>query len=150
MIRSAHPGDIPQLIAIQQAIESEDAILGYCADTAFDWADRNFAFTYVAVVEREVVGFVHCEPRPYAGESVLSPGSKILEICELLVIEPYRSMGIGQKLMTIVRNEAETQGFHHLRVHSASRRFDEILRFYRRCGFTPWYLEMTMDLAMPI
>jgi hypothetical protein len=33
-----------------------------------------------------------------------------------------------------------------MRLYSAAKRFDEILAFYRGCGFAPWYLEMVKPI----
>ena len=34
-----------------------------------------------------------------------------------------------------------------MRLYSAAKRFDDILAFYRKCGFAPWYLEMVKPIG---
>lgn len=48
--------------------------------------------------------------------------------------------------MATLQARARDDGFTHLRVCSASKRFADIQAFYMSCGFTPWYLEMTQDI----
>jgi len=147
MIREATHDDIPALVALQKAIEDENAIRGYQADSADDWSERDLTWTLVAVVGTRVIGFVYCAPRPYAGECVFPPGSRILEIADLLVAEPSRSQGLGHQLVGEIRRRAVEAGFTHLRVYSSARRFDDVVEFYRSCGFSPWYLEMTQEIG---
>jgi GNAT superfamily N-acetyltransferase len=134
------------MMALQRSTEEEDAVWGYSADSAEQWANRNLAWTLVGILHGKPVGFICCLPRPYSGECVFPAGSRILEILELHVAAGYRSQGLGSKLVAAIQRQAEQDGFTHLRVYSAARRFDDIVRFYRSCGFTPWCLEMTMKI----
>jgi GNAT superfamily N-acetyltransferase len=134
------------MMTLEESVERENAIWGSHADTKDVWANRNLEWTFVALCDGDVAGFVYCQPRPYSGECVFRPDSKILEIVTLIVEKSVRSQGLGHELMDMVRQEARRQGFTHLRVYSASRRFDDILKFYRSCGFTPWYVEMTRGI----
>lgn len=132
---------------LQRSIEEENSIWGYCADSSDDWANRNLAWTLLAVVEAKPVGFIHCLPRPYSGECVFRADSRILEIVDLVVATPYRHRGLGHELVAAIQAQAREEGFTHLRVYSAAKRFDDILEFYRSCGFRPWYLEMTQEIG---
>ncbi len=146
MIRKAIPEDIPDMVALQRAIEEEHALWGYGADSPEEWATRDLAWTWVATEDGELVGFILCAPRPYAGECVFPNESRVLEIVELAVAEAERDRALGHELVTAVRQQAHKDGFTHLRVYSAAKRFDDIVRFYRSCGFEPWYLEMTQAI----
>jgi GNAT superfamily N-acetyltransferase len=147
MIRKAKTEDIPILIALQRSIEAENAIWGYSADSAGTWAKRDLAWALLATVETQPVGFVYCSPRPYSGECVFPDGSRILEIVDLVIAPPNRCRGLGHELLAAIQRQAREEGFTHLRVYSAAKRFDDILKFYRSCGFTPWYLEMTKEIG---
>ena len=147
MIRKAKTEDIPSLMALQRSIEEENAVWGYVADSAEDWGKRNLAWTLLGIVEAGPVGFIHCSPRQYAGECVFPPASKILEIVDLIIATPYRCRGLGHELVAAIQRQASEEGFTHLRAYSAAKRFDDIVRFYRSCGFTPWYLEMTREIG---
>ena len=146
MIRRATTDDIPSLVSLQESIEQEDAILGYGADSAETWSKRALDWTLIASREGLPVGFIHCLPRPYSGECVFPAESRILEIAELVVAKPHRSRGLGGELVAAIQEMSRQEGFTHLRVYSAAKRFEDIVRFYGRCGLTPWYVEMTQDL----
>lgn len=146
-IREATPEDIHDIVALQQALEAEGAIHGYRADPAEQWARRDLRWVLLAVSEGSIRGFVYCAPRPPEGECVFPDGSKVLEIAELVIAPSSRRGGWGRSLMAAVEQHAAKQGFTHLRVYSAAKRFDDILRFYRGCGFAPWYLEMTKPVT---
>ena len=146
MIRPAGIDDISDLIRLQSAAEAEGAVWGYVAEAHEVWATRDLSWTAVASDGRHALGFVHAAPRPYAGECVFPGDSAILEIVDLIIDADARSQGLGFELVAWVRDRACEDGYTHLRVYSASKRFDDVVRFYRSCGFTPWYLEMTQQL----
>ena len=148
MIRNATVDDLPALVSLQKSIEEEGAIWGYRADSVEVWARRDLTWTLVSTAEDRVAGLIYCAPRENTGQSVFRQDSKILEIVELLVAAPYRSRGIGHDLVAAVKRRAVENGFNHLRVYSAAKRFDSVVKFYRSCGFAPWYLEMTQEIRM--
>ena len=145
-IRKANKADIAAVLAMQQDLASEGAIWGYGADSADVWNDRNLNWLFLAIDSYEPVGFIYCEERPYEGECVFPEGSRILEIVELYVRPDSRQSRIGQQLVKTVQSKAKAAGFSHMRLYSAAKRFDDILAFYRDCGFTPWYLEMVKPI----
>jgi GNAT superfamily N-acetyltransferase len=146
-MRKATTDDIPGMIALQRAVEEDDAIWGYGSDPAEEWAKRDLTWSIVAFGDDDLRGFIYCEPRPYAGECVFAAGSKILEITELVIAECERNRGLGSQLVAAMRRQAEEDGFTHMKVYSAAKRFDDIVKFYRRCGFSPWYVEMTQPIG---
>jgi GNAT superfamily N-acetyltransferase len=147
MIRKATPEDISALVALQRSIEDEGAIWGYHADSAEEWAHRDLSWTLLAIEQDQIIGFVYCCRRPYSGECVFPQEAKILEIVDLIVATQNRRQGLGHEFLAALQRQARTDGFTHLRLYSSAKRFDDILRFYRSCGFTPWYLEMTKGIG---
>lgn len=147
MIRKAQTEDIPVLVSLQEEVETERAIWGYGVDSPEEWAKRDLTWTFLAIDEARPVGFIYCSPRRYLGECVFPSNSNILEIVELVITSEERCHGFGHKLVTVLHQQAQTAGFTHLRVYSAAKRFDAIVRFYRSCGFTPWFLEMTQEIG---
>lgn len=143
MIRKAEAEDIPTLFSLQKEIETEQAIWGYGADPAEEWSKRNLAWTFLAMDGTRPLGFIYGCERPYAGECIFPSASRILEIVELVVTAKERAHGIGHELVTVLEKRALEEGITHLRIYSAAKRFDAIVRFYRSCGFAPWYVEMT-------
>ena len=146
-MRKATQDDVPGMIALQTAVEEDDAIWGYGADRPEQWAKRDLVWSMVADGDGELRGFIYCHPRPYAGECVFPVGSKVLEIAELVIAERERNRGLGGELVAAIRQQAQEEGFTHLRVYSAAKRFDDIVKFYRGCGFSPWYVEMTQRIG---
>ncbi len=138
--------DIPTLISLQKQLEKEDVIFGYRADSEEDWTKRCLEWSFVASENSNLVGFIYCCPRKYEGECLFSSDSQILEIVEFFVIKEFRHCGIGHKLVKMILKVASKNGFTNLRLYSAAKRFDNIVSFYRKCGFVPWYLEMTMKI----
>jgi GNAT superfamily N-acetyltransferase len=138
--------DLPVIIAFQHSLEAEGSIWGYKADSLEDWANRDLRWTLLETIENKPVGFIHCIRREPSGECVFPKDANVLEIMELFVAQNYRDVGIGQRLVSEIKAQAVVEGFTHLRLYSAARRFDDIVKFYRNCGFDPWYLEMTQDL----
>lgn len=81
---------------------------------------------------------------PHEADGAVFPSrSRVLEIFDLLVDRTHRNRGHGRQLVTAAREHAKQGGFSHLRVYSAAKRFDDVVRFYRSCGFAPWYVELT-------
>jgi len=147
MIRSARPEDIVSFIALQRCVEDAGEIWGYAADPETKWSARSLAWSFVAVHDGQAVGFIYCEPREHAGECVFPARSRILEITELVVHPEHRDHGHGRQLLASARAQAVRDGFSHLRVYSAAKQLEDVVRFYRSCGFTPWYVELTQPLG---
>lgn len=150
MIREAQTADIPVLISLQKEVEIEEAIWGYGADLPEEWIKRSLEWTFLAIEGTHALGFIHCLPRAYSGECVFPSEGKILEIVELVVTAEERCRGLGRGLVDSIRKHAQKDGFTHLRVYSAAKRFDAIVKFYRSCGFTPWYVEMTQEIGSAV
>jgi GNAT superfamily N-acetyltransferase len=147
-IRKAGAADIAVILSMQNDLASEGAIWGYAADSPREWNHRNLGWLFLAVDGCEPVGFIYCAERPYQGECVFSEGSRILEIIEIYVRPQCRGAGVGRRMVDAVQSEAAASGFTHMRLYSAAKRFDDILAFYRGCGFAPWYLEMVKPIVV--
>ena len=145
-IQRANLDDIDAIISMQLCLAIEDVIYGYEADTDEDWQGRDLEWVYMARHEGKAAGFIYGAERPYKNECVFTEKSRILEIVELYVCPEFRHDGIGKQLVEKIISKAKSQGYSHLRLYSSAKRFDDILKFYRDCGFTPWYLEMTCSI----
>lgn len=145
-IRTAKKSDLHSLSSMQKLLESEGAIWGFGADPIQEWEALDLNWLLVAEEDELPVGYVFCVPREYKGECVFPEGSRILEILEIYVRPASRRDGVGHELVSAVQARAEEEGFSHLRLYSASKQFDDVVRFYRDCGFNPWYLEMVKPI----
>ena len=146
-IRKGNDGDITGILLMQKDLASESAIWGYGPDSVEVWNDRDLDWLFLAMDGCKPVGFIYCVERPYGDECVFPEGSRILEIVELYVRPGSRHRGLGRQLVNAVQARAEVSGFSHMRLYSAAKRFDDILAFYRECGFAPWYLEMVKRIG---
>lgn len=147
-IRRATRRDIETILQMQLQLQAEEAIRGYGPDTRPEWAGRDLELTFLAEDDDgRACGFIYGCDRPRKGECVFPDTARVAEIVELYVAPEARHAGLGKKLVDAFRQAAQEMGYTHLRLYSAARRFDDIVAFYRGCGFDPWYLEMTMDLG---
>jgi GNAT superfamily N-acetyltransferase len=145
-IRKADTTNLVAILSMQEDLASEGAIWGYGADSLEEWKNRELNWLFIAMEGSKPVGFIYCAERPYQGEYVFPEGSRILEIVELYVRPESRHFGVGKQLVNVAQSKAKDDGFSHMRLYSATKRFDDILAFYRGCGFTPWYLEMVQPI----
>jgi ribosomal protein S18 acetylase RimI-like enzyme len=54
----------------------------------------------------------------------------------------FRNRHIGGQLMEELMAVAAHQGIQRFVVSSTSKEMNKILHFYRRYGFTPWYVQL--------
>jgi GNAT superfamily N-acetyltransferase len=82
---------------------------------------------YVAELD-SIVGWIHVaiiqslESNPF------------VEICGLVVAEPYHGRGIGTRLVAMAESWAREKGYNHIRVRTNVLR-EETRKFYRQVGF---------------
>jgi GNAT superfamily N-acetyltransferase len=146
MIRRAEVTDVSGISRLQRVVEAEQCLWGFHADAAEVWRSRDLSWTLLHDVDGDVVAFVHCLPKTYRGAAIYPAGSRVLEVVELMVAPSHRGQEVGGNLVRAIKAQALGEGFTHLHVYSAAKRFDDILRFYRECGFEPWHIVMTQKL----
>ena len=96
----------------------------------------------VAVVEDEIIGYGRGEVYISRDLCIFEEGERHLEIHDLYVREPYRSAGVGGRLVERMKEIASRNGIRRFRVHSATMDLDRVLKFYRNHGFKTWCMEM--------
>lgn len=94
----------------------------------------------LAFVEGEVAGFISCH-----AQWLLHHASLIGEIQEMVVVEKFRSQGIGKKLLHQLEVIAREKGIRQLEVTSNKKRVNAH-RFYLREGFGETHLKFTREL----
>ena len=102
------------VVETREQIEKVIATYGHCA--------------FVAVAQEKIVGWIH------AFTAITIESKPFVEISGLVVNEYCRSMGIGKKLVTRIREWAIEKGISSLRVRTNTKRLETHL-FYSRIGF---------------
>ena len=100
------------------------------------------------IAERDgrAVGYAMLTAGP--GAATWDLGEVVVEIETLSVLASERGSGVGAALMEAGRRWALERGARTILVGLAHTNVDA-RRFYEREGFTPFYLDMTLDLRTP-
>jgi ribosomal protein S18 acetylase RimI-like enzyme len=54
----------------------------------------------------------------------------------------FRNKQVGGKLMEKLLEVAENNGIKRFLVNTVTNDMDQIMKFYRRFGFEPWFVEL--------
>jgi GNAT superfamily N-acetyltransferase len=144
-VRRAAPDDAPALAALRAEWGAEG---GTPDDAAFrhlfaEWVATHAAThaAWVAADGGEVVGmaFLAELPRPPSAEVGLRLHGDLQSV---YVRPPYRSRGLGARLVRAVVDEARARGMARLTVQSGER----AVTLYERAGFAPSPRLMRLDL----
>jgi GNAT superfamily N-acetyltransferase len=102
---------------------------------------------YFLVAERDaqLLGYIRGSLHEAAPVAVLSAGGACVEIEDLYVRADVREGGVGQGLLERLLTVARQAGVRRFVVGTLSTQTDKILRFYRRHGFTAWYIQFFMQ-----
>ena len=104
--------------------------------------ERFPAYFVVAESGGGLVGYIHGSVHFGKGVAVIAEGEPYVEIENVYVQPGFRHRHIGGQLMERLLAVAGHQGIQRFVVSSTSKEMDQILTFYRRHGFTPWYVQM--------
>lgn len=91
----------------------------------------------------EILGFARGKPVDVTDKLLMAipDGGTLFEVTELYVVPARRRQGIGAQLLTRLLEAAAAEGYERSTLVSATTRSDELIRFYRRHGFEPWWIE---------
>jgi ribosomal protein S18 acetylase RimI-like enzyme len=73
---------------------------------------------------------------------VLPKQETYLEVENIYVRPEFRNQHVGGDLLERLLAIAEQNGIRRFSVNTITKDMDRILRFYRRYGFKPWYVEL--------
>ena len=104
--------------------------------------ERFPAYFLVAESDRGIVGYVNGSVHRSTGVAVIPEGEPYVEIDNVYVHPDFRHRGIGGMLLDRLLAVAAHHGMQRFLVSSVSKEIDKILHFYRRHGFTPWYVQL--------
>jgi GNAT superfamily N-acetyltransferase len=97
------------------------------------------------IAERDGLAVGYAMLTASGGAATWDLGEVVVEIETLSVLAPERGSGVGAELMEAARRWAVDRGARTILVGLAHTNVDA-RRFYEREGFTPFYLDMVLDV----
>ena len=126
---------------LQNEWVKENITYGYYADSCDEIIDYNKEYCYVAIHEKQIIGYVTAEMRVNDGSgymNVFPKGADFLQVNDLYVSPAYRSNHIGEKLLSLVEEKAKENNIEHFYLSSATKDAEAVRRFYQRNGYRIW------------
>jgi ribosomal protein S18 acetylase RimI-like enzyme len=96
----------------------------------------------VAETDSQIIGYVNGTVLINEKVEVLPKQETYLEIENIYVQPEFRNQHVGGALIEQLLATAEQNGIKRFSVSTVTKDMDRILRFYRRYGFKPWYVEL--------
>lgn len=144
-IRACTSTDIDGVIALERQWEQEDIAYGdfnpMSREAYIAILERFPAYFLVAEHNGQLVGYVHASTDHEQRVEVFPEGEPYVMIEDIYVLPDFRDQEIGGKLLERVFAIAQAAGMQRFVVGTKSKETDEILRFYRSHGFTPWRIQ---------
>ncbi|MDD6526369.1 MAG: GNAT family N-acetyltransferase [Oscillospiraceae bacterium] len=126
---------------LQNEWVKENITYGYYADSCDEIIDYNKEYCYVAIHEKQIIGYVTAEMRVNDGSgymNVFPKGADFLQMNDLYVSPAYRSNHIGERLLSLVEEKAKENNIEHFYLSSATKDAEAVRRFYQRNGYRIW------------
>ena len=144
-IRACTHNDIDALLQLDRQWEQEQIAHNFTPISRNEFLtalERFPAYFLVAESDRRIVGYINGSVRLHKWVAVLPEGEPYVEIENVYVHPDFRHRHIGGQLMERLFAVAAHHGIQRFVVSSTSKEMDKILHFYRRHGFTPWYVQL--------
>jgi len=103
--------------------------------------ERFPAYFLVAEQDRRLVGYLHASVDHDKLVEVIPAEQPYIQIEDIYVHPDFRNHDIGGQLLERLFEIARQAGIQRFVVGTRSKETDQILRFYRRHGFTPWSIQ---------
>lgn len=142
VIRECRPEDVEAVHRLDLDWAAEGVTHGFGPSSPEEIRDALGPYLLVAAVDGEVIGYSRGEVHVSRDLCIFQEGERHLEIYDLYVREPYRSAGVGGRLVERMKEIAGRNDIRRFRVHSATKDLDRVLSFYRGHGFKTWCMEM--------
>jgi ribosomal protein S18 acetylase RimI-like enzyme len=144
-IRACTPQDIDAVLQLESQWEQEQIAHNFMPSSRDEFLtalQRFPAYFLVAESAGDLVGYLQGAVRLHKWVPILPEREPYVEIEQVYVAPGFRNRRIGEQLMERLFAVAAQHGMQRFVVSSTSRDMDKILHFYRRHGFTPWYVQM--------
>jgi GNAT superfamily N-acetyltransferase len=144
-IRTCTPADIDGVIALERQWEQEAIAYGdfnpMSREAYLAILERFPAYFLVAERDGHLVGYIHASVQLNNLVEVIPAQEPYVEIEDIYVQPDFRGQDIGGELLERVFDVARQEGIQRFIVETLSKETDQILRFYRSHGFTPWRIQ---------
>jgi ribosomal protein S18 acetylase RimI-like enzyme len=144
LIRECTHQEIDIVLQLDSQWEQEDIAHNFTPVSREEFLTALKRFpTYFLVAESDggLMGYIQGVVR-HRWVAVLPDGEPYVEIEQVYVHPDFRHRDIGGQLLERLFAVAAHQGIQRFVVSSTSKEMDKILQFYRRHGFTPWYVQL--------
>jgi len=144
-IRLCTPQDINAVLQLDRQWEQEHIAHNFTPSNRQEFLavlKRFPAYFLVAECDGGIVGDIQGAVRHHKGLPVFPEGEPYVEIEQVYVHPDFRHRHIGRQLMERLMAVAAQHGIQRCVVSSTSTEMDQIIHFYRRHGFTPWYVQL--------
>ena len=145
LIRACSPDDIDGVVQLERQWEQEDIAYGafnsMLREAYVTILERFPAYFLVAEHDRRLVGYLHASADPDKLVEVIPADQPYIQIEDIYVHPDFRNQDIGGQLLERLFEIARQAGIQRFVVGTRSKETDQILRFYRRHGFTPWSIQ---------
>ncbi len=144
-IRACTLDDIDAVMALERHWEQEAIAYGDFTPLSRDnyLAILESFPAYFLVAERagQLVGYIHGSVQRDRPLEVIPAHQPYVEIEDLYVLPEFRNQEIGGTLLERLFEVAGQEGIGRFAVSTLSKQTEQILRFYRSHGFTPWFIQ---------
>jgi GNAT superfamily N-acetyltransferase len=134
--------DIPAVIRLSEKWASEGITHGLAANSFADIEGRMGEYFLVAFHDQEIVGYIFGAVHVSEGLAVIPAEEKYLEIDEVYIQPEHRRSGIGHQLVDSILAEAKSNGVSKAIVYSATKQWQDMVRFYEKHDFKMWFVQM--------
>jgi ribosomal protein S18 acetylase RimI-like enzyme len=144
-IRACTPQDINTVLQLDRQWEQEQIAHNFTPisrEELLTALNRFPGYFLVAESDGCIVGYIHAAVRRRKWVAVIPEEEPYVEIENVYVHPDFRHRNIGGQLMERLMTVAAQQGIQRFIVSTTSKEMDKILHFYRRHGFTPWFVQL--------
>lgn len=145
VIRLCTRQDIDAVIGLERQWEQEDIAYGdfnpMSREAYVTILERFPAYFLVVESDGQLVGYIHGTVQHTTPVEVIPAQEPYVEIENIYVLPDFRNQDIGSQLLERVFKIARQEGIQRFVVGTRSKETEQILRFYRSHGFTPWSIQ---------
>ena len=130
--------DLESVLELQNEWFCENITFGVGPDTKETILSCLNEYFYIAAESGKAVGYITAEVIRDNEFNIFPKGAEFLRINDLYVAKDYRSMGIGEKLLSLTEEKTYSCGLRHIFISSSTRDAAAVRNFYARNGYDIW------------
>ena len=143
-IRAAEAADLPEVLAMSDALIDEGCCNGMVRDS-IEYLQKYHI--QLAFAEGEIIGYAYGEAAESSRQiGDCRKGDQFYDL-EMIYVKPeYRSSGAGHALFAAQQAYARSLGLATLRLTAVSKDWEKLLRFYTSQGMDFYWATLSMTL----